>query len=142
MRVGLATGPALVGNVGSTTKFNYTVMGDTVNLASRLEGGAKVYGTLSLLADSTVRAAGDAVPVRELDWLTVKGRTEPVPVYEVIPRRADARRARRPTRAMLGASTPIGRAASRRRASISSRRSRPSRATAPPASCWSSASTT
>jgi adenylate cyclase len=85
MRVGLATGPALVGNVGSTTKFNYTVMGDTVNLASRLEGGAKVYGTLSLLADSTVKAAGDAIPVRELDWLTVKGRTEPVPVYEVIP---------------------------------------------------------
>jgi adenylate cyclase len=85
MRVGLATGPALVGNVGSTTKFNYTVMGDTVNLASRLEGGAKVYGTLSLLADSTVKAAGDAVPLRELDWLTVKGRTQPVPVYEVIP---------------------------------------------------------
>jgi adenylate cyclase len=95
MRVGLATGPALVGNVGSTTKFNYTVMGDTVNLASRLEGGAKVYGTLSLLADSTVEAAGDAVPVRELDRLTVKGRTEPVTVYEVVagaptPARAEA----------------------------------------------------
>ena len=84
MRAGLATGPALVGNVGSTTKFNYTVMGDTVNLASRLEGAAKVYGTLSLLADSTATAAHDAVTLRELDWLTVKGRSEPVGVYEVV----------------------------------------------------------
>jgi adenylate cyclase len=97
MRVGLATGPALVGNVGSTTKFNYTVMGDTVNLASRLEGAAKVYGTLSLLADSTVAAAAGAVALRELDRLTVKGRSEPVGVYEVVagaatPARAEARR--------------------------------------------------
>jgi adenylate cyclase len=93
MRVGLASGPALVGNVGSTTKFNYTVMGDTVNLASRLEGGAKVYSTLSLIADSTVKAADGAVPVRELDRLTVKGRTEPVPVYEVLAGPATAARA-------------------------------------------------
>jgi len=85
MRVGLATGPALVGNVGSTSKFNYTVMGDTVNLASRLEGAAKVYGTLSLIAGSTVAAAEGAVPLRELDWLQVKGRSEPVPVFEVLP---------------------------------------------------------
>jgi class 3 adenylate cyclase len=96
MRVGLATGPALVGNVGSTTKFNYTVMGDTVNLASRLEGAAKAYGTLSLLADSTVTAAAGAVAVRELDRITVKGRSEPVAVYEVVgeeapsPERAEA----------------------------------------------------
>jgi adenylate cyclase len=95
MRVGLATGQALVGNVGSTTKFNYTVMGDTVNLASRLEGAAKVYGTLSLLADSTVRAAGGAVAVRELDRIAVKGRSEPLTVYEVVageptPARAEA----------------------------------------------------
>jgi adenylate cyclase len=84
MRVGLATGPALVGNVGSTTKFNYTVMGDTVNLASRLEGAAKVFGTLSLIAGSTVDAARGAVGVRELDWLQVKGRSEPVSVFEVV----------------------------------------------------------
>jgi adenylate cyclase len=85
MRVGLATGPALVGNVGSSTKFNYTVMGDTVNLASRLEGAAKVFGTLSLIAGSTVAAAVGAVACRELDWLQVKGRSEPVPVFEVMP---------------------------------------------------------
>jgi adenylate cyclase len=84
MRVGLATGPALVGNVGSSTKFNYTVMGDTVNLASRLEGAAKVFGTLSLVAGSTVEAAAGAVTCRELDRLQVKGRSEPVPVFEVM----------------------------------------------------------
>jgi adenylate cyclase len=84
MRVGLATGPALVGNVGSSTKFNYTVMGDTVNLASRLEGAAKVFGTLSLVAGSTIEAAAGAVACRELDWLQVKGRSEPVPVFEVL----------------------------------------------------------
>ncbi|HET7343918.1 MAG TPA: adenylate/guanylate cyclase domain-containing protein, partial [Methylomirabilota bacterium] len=85
MRVGLATGPALVGNVGSSTKFNYTVMGDTVNLASRLEGAAKVFGTLSLVAGSTVQAAAGAVSCRELDWLAVKGRSEAVPVFEIMP---------------------------------------------------------
>jgi adenylate cyclase len=86
MRVGLATGPAVVGNVGSRTKVNYTVMGDTVNLASRLEGAAKVYHTLSLVAGTTVDAAQGSVAFRELDWLVVKGRTEPVPVFEVLPR--------------------------------------------------------
>ena len=85
MRVGLASGAAVVGNVGSSTKFNYTVMGDTVNLASRLEGAAKVYHTLSLISDSTAKLAGDAVATRELDWLQVKGKTEGVPVFELLP---------------------------------------------------------
>ena len=84
MRVGLATGPALVGNVGARTKFNYTAMGDTVNLASRLEGAAKVYGTSSLIAGTTVERARGAVPTRELDWLQVKGKHEPVPVFELL----------------------------------------------------------
>jgi len=92
MRVGLASGPAVAGNVGSSTKFNYTVMGDTVNLASRLEGAAKVFGTLSLVAGSTVEAAGATVPCRELDWLQVKGRSEPVPVFEIMPGDSTARR--------------------------------------------------
>ena len=87
MRVGLATGPGLVGNVGSQTKFNYTVMGDTVNLASRLEGAAKVYDVLSLVAGDTVAAAAGAVEARELDRLQVTGRSEAVPVFEILPAR-------------------------------------------------------
>jgi adenylate cyclase len=81
IRVGLATGPALVGNVGSRSTFNYTAMGDTVNLASRLEGAAKVYGASNLVAGTTAERCGGVVPFRELDWLQVKGKTEPVAVY-------------------------------------------------------------
>ena len=84
-RVGVATGEALVGNVGSSTKFNYTAMGDTVNLASRLEGAAKQFHTTTLVAGTTAAAADRAVAFREIDLIQVKGRAEPVPIYTIDP---------------------------------------------------------
>jgi adenylate cyclase len=91
-RVGLATGEALVGNVGSDTKFNYTAMGDTVNLASRLEGAAKQFHAATLVAGTTVEAADGAVPFRELDLIQVKGRAEPVPIYTIETRAVEGAR--------------------------------------------------
>jgi adenylate cyclase len=86
-RIGLNTGPAVIGNMGSPRRFNYTMMGDTVNLAARCESGAKSYGVYTMVTGETRAAsmgAKDDIAFRYLDKTVVKGRTQPVEMYEVL----------------------------------------------------------
>lgn len=84
-RIGLNTGNALVGNLGSTTRLNYTCLGDNVNLASRLEGANKVYGTSILISDGTQsRMNPEYFVTRPIDIVAVKGKTKATKIYELI----------------------------------------------------------
>lgn len=83
-RVGLNTGPMVVGNMGSESRFDYTVMGDSVNLGARLEPANKEYGTYVMMGETSYQKVKDLILARKLDLLRVKGKEEPVGVYEVM----------------------------------------------------------
>jgi class 3 adenylate cyclase len=89
LRIGIATGEALVGSIGSEFMMSFTVMGDTVNLASRLEAANKVYGSRSLISEATMAAVGVAIEVREIDRLLVSGQSRPQVVFEIMGRRGE-----------------------------------------------------
>ncbi|MFS2179812.1 CHASE2 domain-containing protein [Rhizobium pisi] len=89
MGVGINTGECIVGNMGSTRRFDYSCLGDSVNLASRLEGASKNYGVALLLGEETARLVSETYIVVELDRIIVKGRTVPSPVFTVV-HKADA----------------------------------------------------
>ena len=84
IRIGVNTGSPVVGNIGGERRFDYTALGDSVNLAARLEPACKNYGVRIMIAAETRKLAGDAIIVRELDFLAVYGKAEPVAVYELI----------------------------------------------------------
>jgi len=88
MGIGVNTGTMKVGNMGSTSRFDYTVLGDSVNLGSRLEGLNKEYGTSLIVSAATLTQTGGAFRERFLDLVAVKGKKEPVEVYEILGERA------------------------------------------------------
>jgi class 3 adenylate cyclase len=84
LRIGMNTGDMIVGSIGGENGQDYTVIGDAVNLASRLEAVNKVYGTKALCTESTWRAAKDAIAMREVDQIRVAGKQQPVRIFEIV----------------------------------------------------------
>jgi adenylate cyclase len=89
LRVGIATGEALVGSIGPEFMMSYTVMGDTVNLASRLEAVNKIYGTRLLAIEATVTASAADIEAREIDRVVVLGQSQPRAIFEVMGRKGE-----------------------------------------------------
>ncbi len=84
VRIGINTGEVVTGNMGSKNRFDYTIMGDNANLASRLEGINKQYGTSIMISGSTYSQIAEKMICREIDFIRVKGREKPVQIYELI----------------------------------------------------------
>lgn len=82
--IGINTGKVVFGSVGAKTRMDFTSIGDTVNLAARLEGANKAYGSKSIISEAVYNRLNDTFICRELDFITVKGKTEPVRIYEIL----------------------------------------------------------
>jgi adenylate cyclase len=83
-RIGLHSDSAVVGNIGSSSRMNYSIIGDGVNLASRLEGVNKIYGTGIIISESTYKKVAKLFVCRKLDKIAVKGKNESVTIYELL----------------------------------------------------------
>ncbi|MDD2717848.1 MAG: adenylate/guanylate cyclase domain-containing protein [Candidatus Wallbacteria bacterium] len=90
IRIGINTGEVIVGNVGSSKRMNYTILGDSVNTAARLEPACKQYGVRTLISDNTMELVKDDFILREVDLVRVKGKFKPTGIYELIAEKSEA----------------------------------------------------